>query len=169
MAAFHLQLSEAGFFDHGILLITGDHRQMRPLNDTENGRYGDSARARVPLLVLGNDYPRGLIDRRFFQQSDLLRLLGKIHQPGTPLSPHPIWVERYNRKYGRMELINSLRVFDEADQGRRAYQLEMPGNRIEWLDEKPEFARQVETRVHIQRSLHQQRREGLNPAYVEEP
>ncbi len=162
LVEFCSQLAESGFFAHGMLLITGDHRQMRPLSDAEIERYGDSARARVPLLVIGKDYPRGRIDERFFQQSDLLRMLGKINQLDIPLSPHPVWVERYNRKYGHIELINNLSIFDEANQGRHEYRIKVPGNRIEWLDERPEFARQVELRIHAQRSLHQQKRNGLD-------
>jgi len=158
LTEFYHQLSETGYFEHGILLITGDHRQMRPLTTVETTRYGDSARARVPLLVIGRDYPAGVFDQRFFQQSDLLRMLGKISQPESRLSPQPIWVERYNRKYGRIELIDKVSVFDEADLGRREYRLRIPGNQIEWLDEKPRFARQVETRIHSQRALHQRTR-----------
>lgn len=161
LVSFYSQLSDSGFFEHGVLLITGDHRQMRVLSETEIERYAGSARARVPLLVIGNTYPRGSIDNRFFQQSDLLRMLGKINQAETRLSPQPIWVERYNRKYGHVELIDSLSLFDEADQGRHEYRIKVPGNRIEWLDEKPVFARQLETRIHTQRSLHQRRRESL--------
>ncbi len=158
LVSFYTQLSADGFFDNGVLLITGDHRQMRPLTDAEIEHYGDSARARVPLLVIGDAYPRGQIDERFFQQSDLLPKLGKISQAEARLSPQPIWVERYNRKYGRIELINRLGVFDEADQGRHEYRISVPGNRVEWLDAEPGFARAVESRIHNQRSLHQQTR-----------
>ncbi len=157
---FHGELSESGFFEHGILIITGDHRQMRPLTKMETGRYGASARARVPLLLIGKEYPPATIDERFFQQSDLLRMLGLIKQQNGPLSPYPIWVERYNRKYGRIELIDKLGVFDEADQGQQEYRLNMAGNRIEWLGEKPGFARKLETAIHTQRSLHQAKREA---------
>lgn len=158
LQSFYTQLSMGGFFDNGILLITGDHRQMRPLTTVETGRYGASARARVPLLVIGSRYLAGKVDDRFFQQSDLLRKLGKIEELEAALSPHPIWVERYNRKYGRVELINNLSVFSEADQGRLEYRMLVPGNRVEWLDGKPAFARQVETGIHTQRSLHQYKR-----------
>jgi hypothetical protein len=164
---FYAQLAESGFFENGILLITGDHRQMRPLSDAEIELYGDSARARVPLLVIGKDYPRGRIDDRFFQQSDLLRMLARINRPELPLSPYPIWVERYNRKYGHIELIDNLGIFDETDQGRHEYRLRVPGNRTEWLGERPEFARQVELRIHAQRSLHQRKRGSLAHPPVE--
>ncbi|MDX2416459.1 MAG: sulfatase-like hydrolase/transferase [Xanthomonadales bacterium] len=158
LVSFYLQLSETGYFENGILLVTGDHRQMRPITDVEIERYGASARARVPLLAIGNNYTRGRIDNRFFQQSDLLRMLWRIEQDESSLSPQPIWVERYNRKYGRIELINNLSIFDEADQGRHEYRIKVPGNRVEWLDKRPGFARRVETGIHTQRSLHQQTR-----------
>jgi homoserine dehydrogenase len=43
----------------------------------------------------------------------------------------------------------------------------LAGNRIEWLDKKTVFARRVETRIHNQRSIHQQTRNGLNDKPVE--
>lgn len=167
LSDFYSQLLESNYFENGVLLITGDHRQMRPLSEAEIERYGASARARVPLLVIGQPYQGGQIDERFFQQSDLLRLLGRTQEKGAALSPQPIWVERYNRKYGRIELINSLSVFDETDQGHHEYRLKVPGNRIEWLGDRPEFARRVETHIHSQRSLHQQTRKRLKQRSAE--
>jgi hypothetical protein len=113
-------------------------------------------------LIIGNSFTKGEIDERFFQQSDLLRMLGNIAVNKSPLSPNPIWVERYNRKYGRIELINNLSVFDETDQGRREYRVRVPGNQLEWLDERPVFAQRIETGIHSQRSLHQKVRNDLN-------
>lgn len=159
---FYRQLSKSGYFEHGILIVTGDHRQMRPLTKMETERYGASARARVPLLLIGKEYAPATIDERFFQQSDLLRLLGAVQQQNEALSPYPVWVERYNRKYGRIELIDKLGVFDEADQGQHEYRLNIPGNRIEWLGEKPRFARTLEAAIHTQRSRHQANREANN-------
>ena len=155
LTEFHQGLERDGFFEDGILLITGDHRQMRRMTQEETQRYGGSARARVPLLVIGKDFPGNRIDDRFFQQSDLLRKLGSISQPDALLSPHPIWVERYNRKYGRIELIDNLSVFDQTDDGRHEYQLAISGNHIDWLGDKPDFAGSIEIRIHRQRSQHQ--------------
>jgi len=95
-----------------------------------------------------------------------LRMLGRIGQPGAPLSPHPLWVERYNRKYGHIELIDDLVVFDEADQGRLAYRLMVPGDRIEWSGRKPPFARQLELQIHAQRSMHQLKRQSIGPPAI---
>ncbi len=155
LTEFYRQLARAGFFEDGILLITGDHRQMRRMTKEETDRYGSSARARVPLLVIGRDYPRNTRDDRFFQQSDLLAMLGVMAQPDALLSPHPIWVERYNRKYGRIELIDNLSVFDQADEGQHEYQLTIAGNHIDWMGDKPEFSAEIEIRIHAQRSQHQ--------------
>lgn len=157
---FYRGLLESEYFNRGILLITGDHRQMRPLTQVETERYGDSARARVPLLVIGKNYAQGGIDDRFLQQSDLLRRLARLKQADAPLSPHPIWVERYNRKYGRVEYMDRLSVFDQQNEGRQEYRLKVLGKHIEWLGEKPAFARSIETRIHTQRSLHQKIRNG---------
>lgn len=160
LTEFHRKLQIAGYFDNGILLITGDHRQMRRLTKQETQRYGASARARVPLLILGNDYPENTIDDRFFQQSDLLRKLDSVSQADALLSPHPIWVERYNRKYGRLELIDNLSVFDQANEGRGEYQLTISGNHIDWMGDEPDFARNIELQIHKQRSQHQNNRKS---------
>ena len=85
-------------------------------------------------------------------------MLGNIPQADILLSPHPVWVERYNRKYGRIELIDDLSVFNQEDNGRHEYRMKVLGNRIEWIDDKPGFAREVETQIHAQRSQHQNRR-----------
>lgn len=159
LTEFYRNLQETDFFDDGILLITGDHRQMRRLTAAETERYGGSARARVPLLVIGKDYLANTSDDRFIQQSDLLRFLGLLSQPEAILSPHPIWVERYNRKYGRIDLIDNLSVFDELDGGRLEYQLTIFGNQIEWTGRKPDFGSEIELQIHAQRSQHQKTRQ----------
>ena len=132
---------------------------MRRLTKQETERYGASARARVPLLVIGKDYPENTVDARFFQQSDLLRKLDSVSQPEALLSPHPVWVERYNRKFGRIELIDNLSVFDQADDGRHEYQLTISGNHIDWMGDKPDFATEIELLIHKQRSQHQSLRQ----------
>jgi hypothetical protein len=159
LTEFQRELKKAGYFDNGLLLITGDHRQMRRLTKQETERYGASARARVPLLIIGEDYSANTMDDRFFQQSDLLRKLDSVSQTNALLSPHPIWVERYNRKYGRLELIDNLSVFDQADDGRHEYQLTISGNHIDWMDGKPDFATEIELLIHKQRSQHQSLRQ----------
>ncbi|MCP4044910.1 MAG: hypothetical protein GY732_02835, partial [Gammaproteobacteria bacterium] len=81
LSGFYQALTETGFFENGILLITGDHRHMRPLIESETTRYGGSARARVPLLVIGKEYPAGVIDERFFPTIGSVADVGE-NQPG---------------------------------------------------------------------------------------
>jgi len=163
MTDFVESLERSGFFEEGILLITGDHRHMRPLTGEETARYGDSAKARIPLLAMGRGLPEGVTDTRFFQQSDLLRLLPRIAEPGRPLSPHPVWVERYNRIYGKVDSINRFSVFDESDGGIRGYPVRVAGAALHWTGQRPKFARVVESLVHAQRSAHQFGRDPGGP------
>jgi len=69
---FYRALQQRGFFDHGVLIVLGDHRSMTPLWPQERARFGESALARVPMLVAGaSGLPRGEIAASF-QQTDLL-------------------------------------------------------------------------------------------------
>lgn len=160
LAAFHEALQAQGFYENGVLLVTGDHRQMRPVTDAERERYGKSAKARIPLLIIGRGIPTGITDERFFQQSDLFRRLAAVPDPDALLSPNPIWVKRYNRKYGKIGRTGHLTVFAEADgsDGTRGYELYVFGNAGEWLGERPPGARRVESMVHAQRAAHQHTR-----------
>lgn len=164
LESFVAKLEEQGWFERGILLVTGDHRQMRPVTEAESRRYGDSARSRVPLLAIGQGMPAGIIDQRLFQQADLLRYLGRIGEPARPLTTHPVWVERYNRIYGRVESINRFRVFEQQQDGLTAYPVRVLGTRLQWLEGRPGSFRSVEAAIHAQRSAHQFVRNGDSPA-----
>jgi lipoteichoic acid synthase len=75
---FVRELDERGFFDDGVLLITGDHRSMTPLHTEERKHFSATAFARVPLVVVGaSGLPRGPIDAAF-QQTDLLPSLADL-------------------------------------------------------------------------------------------
>lgn len=49
------KLNKSGFFENGILFITGDHHAMLPLKSNEQEKYGNSAIARVPLIVFDQE------------------------------------------------------------------------------------------------------------------
>jgi hypothetical protein len=68
---FARDLKARGFFEHGVLMIVGDHRAMMPMSHRELARFGDSAYARVPFVVIGHDAPPQEIGQRF-SQNDLL-------------------------------------------------------------------------------------------------
>lgn len=97
MDKFFSQLERAHFFEHGILLIIGDHRRMDPVTVAERERYGACAEYRVPLLVIGRNISRGIVDPRLLQQSDLIRLLPDVMSGEAVLTTYPILVGKYSK------------------------------------------------------------------------
>ena len=82
IGALYRQLAKRGFFENGILLITGDHRSMTTVGRDEWVRYGDSALARIPMVIAGaTGVPKGRIDAAF-QQTDLLPSLAHLISKG---------------------------------------------------------------------------------------
>lgn len=76
-AYFYEELKRHGFFEDGILIMTGDHRTMTPLRPGEYEKYGDRAFARVPMVVVGNvDMPKVVDDA--FQQSDIAPSIAEL-------------------------------------------------------------------------------------------
>ncbi len=67
---FYLALQRRGFFEHGILMVLGDHRTMTPLHDSELRRWGERAFARVPLVVAGAVDMPAVVEAPF-QQTDI--------------------------------------------------------------------------------------------------
>lgn len=155
------ELQDRNFFESGVLLITGDHRNMGRIRPTEEAIYGESAKARVPLVVVGKNIPNGKVDKRFFQQSDLLRKLSEIADTQKPLSPNPVWVERYTIVQGKREEAGNIMIFDEATEGKVGYAANLSGKHFNWLGDKPHNFEEIETRLHRQRAAHQAGRENM--------
>jgi lipoteichoic acid synthase len=155
-------LSRRGFFRNGLLVVTGDHRKMHPIGRDEQERYGASAKARVPLLVIGAGVPVDLVDDRLFQQSDLLRMLDRAIQPGAPLSPHAIWVNRYTVVLGTVANASKVEVFLRGSE-RHAYELRLRGAEIEWTQMPPEPL-PIERNIHWQRAIQQAVRAAAVPS-----
>jgi len=75
---FYNELYDRGFFENGILLISGDHRSMTPLHSKEYEKYKDKAFSRIPLIAIGQTHlPPGAIAGNF-QQTDLLPSLNYL-------------------------------------------------------------------------------------------
>ncbi len=70
LGVFYKKLEDCGFFSNGVLIITSDHRLMAPLSKAEMDRYGNSAFARIPMVVASGGKKKGKIDA-CFQQTDL--------------------------------------------------------------------------------------------------
>ncbi len=74
LGKFVRSLQSTGFFEHGTLIITADHRAMVPISMKEQKLYGDRGFVRIPLTVVGT----GLVEREetaSFSQTDLLTSL----------------------------------------------------------------------------------------------
>jgi lipoteichoic acid synthase len=70
IGALYDRLMAAGFFETGLLVITGDHRAMEPFRKAEVTRFGASAVARIPAVIVTRalDLPR--VMEQNFQQRD---------------------------------------------------------------------------------------------------
>jgi hypothetical protein len=56
MGTFVRELDSRGFFEDGLLVITGDHRSMTALRTGEVNKIGPDAPARVPAVIVGKEY-----------------------------------------------------------------------------------------------------------------
>jgi arylsulfatase A-like enzyme len=136
---FYDELKNRGFFNNGILLITGDHRSMTPLHTAEQTRFGDSALARVPFVMV-TDLP--LIRSRvsnLFQQTDIPSSLADLTQTracrtpaqGTFLSTMPLPASY--ALHVRGDRRNEIDVFFNNQQA----QIVLDGDRSHWSGPKP--------------------------------
>lgn len=64
------RLLNAGYFENGLLFITGDHRAMEPFHKAEFDRFGNSAIARVPGVVVTRAITLPKVIDKNFQQRD---------------------------------------------------------------------------------------------------
>jgi lipoteichoic acid synthase len=146
------ELRKRGYFENGLLIITGDHRKMFVLREEERERFGESAKARIPLVIIGKGVPTDVIDDRLFQQADLLRMLDRAVRPGADLSAFALWVERY--AFGMASNASNLQVFGSQDQARRGFRLNLRGAEIDWVTPPPN-ALEIERSIHRQRASQQ--------------
>lgn len=83
LGEFVRSLKARGFFEHGNLIVTADHRAMVPMSDAENARYGDRGFARIPLIIIGNGIAKGTEVAKGYSQTDLLPSLMHLTGHGT--------------------------------------------------------------------------------------
>jgi hypothetical protein len=70
IGAFYERLSTMGFFQRGLLFVTGDHRAMSLFRKKELERYGASADARIPAVVVTHAIKLPPAVAQDFQQRD---------------------------------------------------------------------------------------------------
>lgn len=83
LGEFVRSLKSRGFFEHGNLIVTADHRAMVPMADAEMSMYGDRGFARIPLTIIGKGVAKGVEVTKGFSQTDLLPSLSHLTGHGT--------------------------------------------------------------------------------------
>jgi lipoteichoic acid synthase len=97
LAAFQRKLRDIGYFKNGVLMITGDHRAMEPFTEPELRRFGMSASARLPFVVVADSLKLPNVIAGNFQQHDLFPSIRAVvsssychdRWEGTFLTPMP--------------------------------------------------------------------------------
>lgn len=168
ISRFYRSLRQTKFFDEGLLIITGDHRKMFPIQENERLRYGESAGFRVPLLLVGNNVQAGRIDERLFQTSDIFSHLNAAIKTSGQLTVAAIVPDNYSMFYTDGADYGKFSVFDGEGKLYRASVLDQV---FHWENEKPVNSGEVELSVHIQRAAnqfqHEQRENRWTPVFPE--
>lgn len=79
-------LKEDGFFKNGLVVITGDHRVMLPMEPEQTALWGASAEERVPLVVIGTGL-KGQVSART-AHTDLAPSLAYLALPEACFQAH---------------------------------------------------------------------------------
>lgn len=82
LSAFVSKLQDVDYFENGILIITGDHRAMRPPISKEAELYGEASADRIPLIIIDNESNLPRIVSDHFQQVDLFESLKAFASSG---------------------------------------------------------------------------------------
>jgi len=70
IGAFYEGLMRQGFFKNGLMFVTGDHRAMVPYQKSEFDRFGGSAPARIPGVIVSHAIALPRVITQDFQQRD---------------------------------------------------------------------------------------------------
>jgi lipoteichoic acid synthase len=74
----YAELVKMGFFEKGLLIITGDHVGMDPLTREEVVKFGPSASARIPLVVVWRRKASPRVVDGAYQQADIMTSLKSV-------------------------------------------------------------------------------------------
>ena len=170
---FYTALSTSGFFENGLLIIVGDHHKYIPLSDREKARYGESAIARVPLVILGNGVPRNTLDHRILDQSTLFGAFGTAATSdpriGTPLTSFAHYVDPDSLNYGDTGAQAQLLIFTQRGDSIDTSPLTIDGRNFTWPKGRPLLGEQIESAIHTQRAALQyhwvNRKHGCNRTF----
>lgn len=157
LVKFVQELDARNYFDTGLLIITSDHRKMYPIPEKEAALFGESARARIPLLVIGNSVAAGKKDPRLLQQADLFPLFSKVLEGDAQLSSFALFTGRDSNAWSDLNVRNELQLFLHEGSTLRSLSPRLVGNSIEWQHPSPGITTQqlFEEQIHLQRAAHQ--------------
>jgi lipoteichoic acid synthase len=153
LADFIDRLEASGYFERGILIVTGDHRSMTPLHPAERAAFGARAFSRIPFIVAGaSGLAPGPIDAPF-QQTDLLPSLRDLTAAEACHGPDegrflradprpPAWV-----LHARGDLRNRIDVYVGAEDGA----LLLDGDDSRWIGARPPQSDALADRIHRDR------------------
>ncbi len=153
IGVFYDSLKQRGFFEHGVLVVMGDHRTMTPLREKEFSTYAERAYARVPMVVSGKVDMPAIIDGAF-QQTDLLPSLawqfGAAHcrsaYNGSFLRSDPqapaIVVHARGDDRNRIDVYHGNAVSGFL----------LDGDDSRWLDSPPADAQHISAWINVQRA-----------------
>lgn len=152
------ELKKRDFFRNGILLISGDHRSMTPLFAEEQKRFGDSALARVPLVIATDlSIAHGKVSGAF-QQTDLLSSLDdltkaqacRVSTQGWFLREQPTPPSYVEHARGDKRDRVDIYFGENADKPQRG-EIVLNGDNSRWLGDKPQDWQQIMLRVAADR------------------
>lgn len=149
-------LKDAGFFEKGVLMIAGDHRKPTPVGPREWEKWGETAKARVPLVVIGAGIPKGVVDTRFFQQAELFRRFNDIRDVSKPLSSYAVFVDHYSRLVWQDSPKGNLVIYRPGETGNiENYKAIVDGTCFTWTGAKPKDFEKIERTIQVERAMHQ--------------
>lgn len=88
LGALYQRLMSAGFFNNGLLFITGDHRAMEPFRKAEFKRFGASAITRIPGVIVTRAITLPKAIEEDFQQRDLRASIESLVSQEYCLGPY---------------------------------------------------------------------------------
>ena len=153
LGRFFRQLEAAGFFDNGLLLITGDHRAMTPITAAEVRDFRERALSRVPMIVVGKSgLPPGPHDL-LAQQTGLVDSLGVLvgdeycRVPGRGVFLTATATEPQHVIHVRGDRRSWLSVYT----GRGDAVLRLDGDRTGWFGTPPAGGERIVKQVNAER------------------
>ena len=151
---FQHELAQRGFFDHGVLLILGDHRSMTPLRPGELQQFGERAFSRVPLIVVGDVVMPKVVDAPF-QQTDLLPSLRDLFGERVCISPFQGLLFRHEPippEYTVHARGDDRDRIDVYGAGRALWGYHTNGDASHWISETPADAQRIAAWITMRRT-----------------